>query len=101
VARDHERITVTVQGHPSAVLLAVDDLEALEEPSPSCLTATRSGSSLPPTPNWHAERVNPSRTWPPRRAAAGTRYRVVYSIDDDRHQVTVVAVVRRADAYRT
>lgn len=31
VAREHERVTVTVHGRPSAVLLAVDDLEALEE----------------------------------------------------------------------
>ncbi len=28
---EHERITVTVHGRPIAVLLAVDDLEALEE----------------------------------------------------------------------
>jgi prevent-host-death family protein len=27
----HDRVTVTVHGHPSAVLLSVDDLEALEE----------------------------------------------------------------------
>lgn len=27
----HERVTVTVHGRPSAVLLAVDDLDALEE----------------------------------------------------------------------
>lgn len=27
----HERITITVHGRPSAVLLAVDDLESLEE----------------------------------------------------------------------
>lgn len=27
----HERITVTVHGRPTAVLLAVDDLESLEE----------------------------------------------------------------------
>lgn len=27
----HERVTVTVHGRPSAVLLAVDDLKALEE----------------------------------------------------------------------
>jgi antitoxin YefM len=31
VSREHERVTVTVHGRPSAVLLAVDDLEALEE----------------------------------------------------------------------
>ena len=31
VASQHERVTVTVHGRPSAVLLAVDDLEALEE----------------------------------------------------------------------
>ena len=31
VSTDHERVTVTVQGRPSAVLLAVEDLESLEE----------------------------------------------------------------------
>jgi len=31
VASQHERVTVTVHGRPSAVLLAVEDLEALEE----------------------------------------------------------------------
>ena len=29
--KEHERFTVTVHGRPAAVLLAVDDLEALEE----------------------------------------------------------------------
>jgi antitoxin YefM len=31
VSSQHERVTVTVHGRPSAVLLAVDDLESLEE----------------------------------------------------------------------
>ena len=31
VTGQHERVTVTVHGRPSAVLLAVEDLEALEE----------------------------------------------------------------------
>lgn len=31
VGGQHERITVTVQGRPSAVIIAPDDLEALEE----------------------------------------------------------------------
>ena len=31
VGTHHERVTVTVHGRPTAVLLAVDDLEALEE----------------------------------------------------------------------
>ena len=31
VATQHERVTVTVHGHPSAVLLAPEDLERLEE----------------------------------------------------------------------
>lgn len=31
VAGHHERVTVTVHGRPSAVILAVEDLEALEE----------------------------------------------------------------------
>jgi antitoxin YefM len=31
VGSQHERVTVTVHGRPSAVLVAVDDLESLEE----------------------------------------------------------------------
>ena len=31
VGSQHERVTVTVHGRPSAVLMAVDDLESLEE----------------------------------------------------------------------
>lgn len=31
VSTQHERVTVTVHGHPSAVLLATEDLDRLEE----------------------------------------------------------------------
>jgi prevent-host-death family protein len=31
VSAEHDRVTVTVHGRPSAMLLAVEDLEALEE----------------------------------------------------------------------
>lgn len=31
VGEQHERITVTVHGRPAAVIMAVDDLESLEE----------------------------------------------------------------------
>lgn len=31
VNRQHDRVTVTVHGRPSAILLSLDDLEALEE----------------------------------------------------------------------
>lgn len=31
VGSQHDRVTVTVHGRPTAVILAVDDLEALEE----------------------------------------------------------------------
>lgn len=31
VDRQHDRVTVTVHGRPSAILLSLDDLEALEE----------------------------------------------------------------------
>lgn len=31
VQEQHERVTVTVHGRPSAVLVAIEDLEALEE----------------------------------------------------------------------
>jgi prevent-host-death family protein len=31
VGEQHERITITIHGRPAAVILAVDDLESLEE----------------------------------------------------------------------
>lgn len=31
VGKQHERVTVTVHGHPSAILLSPEDLERLEE----------------------------------------------------------------------
>ena len=31
VDREHDRVTVTVHGKPTAILIAVEDLEALEE----------------------------------------------------------------------
>ncbi|MGY4711761.1 type II toxin-antitoxin system Phd/YefM family antitoxin [Mycolicibacterium sp. CBM1] len=31
VGEQHERVTVTVHGRPAAVLIAIDDLESLEE----------------------------------------------------------------------
>jgi prevent-host-death family protein len=31
VSTQHERVTITVQGRPTAVLISVDDLESLEE----------------------------------------------------------------------
>lgn len=34
VDRQHDRVTVTVHGRPSAILLSPDDLEALEETIP-------------------------------------------------------------------
>jgi len=37
----HERRTVTVHGKPSALLLAPDDLDALERRSRSCLRTMR------------------------------------------------------------
>jgi mRNA interferase RelE/StbE len=36
-----------------------------------------------------------------RRSARRGTYRVIYRVDESRRPVTVVAVVRRADAYRT
>ena len=45
-----------------------------------------------------------TRLQPPlhdRHSARRGTYRVIYRIDDQHHRVTVVAVVPRADAYRT
>ncbi len=45
VAAQHERVTVTVHGRPSAVLVAIDDLASLEE-TISVLTDSQAMASL-------------------------------------------------------
>lgn len=45
VAAQHERVTVTVHGRPSAVLVAIDDLAALEE-TIAVLTDSQAMASL-------------------------------------------------------
>lgn len=50
VQREHERVTVTKNGQPAAVLLSVDDLESLEESlailsDPSTMEAIRQGEA--------------------------------------------------------
>lgn len=49
VARTHERVTITRHGQPTAVLVSVDDLEALEETlallsDPGTVAAIREGT---------------------------------------------------------
>jgi len=76
-----ERVTVTVHGHPSAIQLAPEDLERLEEAiavqadnncCATCLpptTTTRPGGSRPPTnlqPRW------PATAYRARRCATGS-----------------------------
>ena len=60
VADQHERVTVTVHGRPSAVLLAVDDLEALEK-TIAVLSdrERRSDSSWTPTQSWPGGKKRP------------------------------------------
>lgn len=50
VEREHERVTVTRNGRPAAVLMSVDDLESLEETlaistDPEALAAVRGGEA--------------------------------------------------------
>jgi prevent-host-death family protein len=47
VGDQHERITVTVHGRPAAVLLAVDDLESLEETRGESRQPCRGDASTP------------------------------------------------------
>jgi prevent-host-death family protein len=73
VNSQHDRVTVTVHGRPSAVLLAVDDLESLEETIAILSTATHSGSWPRRMPSWREEKVRPSRHWPKGCGNAGPR----------------------------
>ncbi|WP_375497082.1 type II toxin-antitoxin system Phd/YefM family antitoxin [uncultured Jatrophihabitans sp.] len=50
VERTHERVTITRHGHPAAVLIAADDLAAIEETldilgTPGALNAIREGQA--------------------------------------------------------
>lgn len=78
VSSQHERITVTAHGRQSAVLVAVDDLEALEEPSRCSL---------------HARLAD-------RHSVRRGTYRVVYRINNSRRTVTVLTVLPQGDVYR-
>lgn len=50
IERTHERVTITRHGHPTAVLLSVDDLASIEETldilrTPGALEAIREGEA--------------------------------------------------------
>ncbi len=121
VGAHHERVTVTVHGRPTAVLVAVDDLEAMEE----TIAVLSDGMALPAPARADAERLPESvafaahefnvgpllddprqvakRLRPPldgRYSARWSTHRVIDRIDEQRRRVTVVGVFSRADAYR-
>jgi prevent-host-death family protein len=59
VARQHERVVVTRNGHPAAVLISLDDLEGLEETlailsDPQLLAEVRDGRALSAKGDLHA-----------------------------------------------
>ena len=55
----HERVTVTVHGKPSAILIAPEDLEALEETLAIMRDAATMNGSPSPMRSWPG--VSPSR----------------------------------------
>ncbi len=59
----HERVTVTVHGRPSAVLIAVEDLEALEETLSVLSDADTLRRLWSPTPSWRGARSWVLRSW--------------------------------------
>jgi antitoxin YefM len=58
----HERVTVTVHGRPSAVLVALEDLEQLEETLAILRYADTMGQLAHRTPNWPAASPSPTRS---------------------------------------
>ena len=70
----HERVVITRNGHPEAVILSVSNLETLEETL-----------DLLSTPG----------------ALDRGAYRVIYRIDGTERMVHVVRIDHRADVYRT
>lgn len=83
--REHERIVVTRNGRPAAVLLAYDDLAAREE----TLDVLSDPAALADIRVADAE-----------VARGDVTFRVLYRIDDAEHLVAVVRVEHRADACR-
>jgi prevent-host-death family protein len=75
----HERVTVTVHGRPSAVLVALEDLERLPYRVSKRL--------LPPLDD--------------RFSARRGTYRIISGVDDKARVITVVDVAHRRDVYRT
>ena len=109
VSKHHERVTVTVHGQPSAVLVAPDDLAMLEETiavladrdlPDAVATAAFTFITGPLLENPH--RVG-KRLRPPladRHSARRGTYRILYRIDDQARTVTVLAIGHRGDIYR-
>jgi PHD/YefM family antitoxin component YafN of YafNO toxin-antitoxin module len=75
---------LAVHGKPSAILIAPEDLEALEE----TLAIMRDAATMNRLAESDAE------------LARGT-YRIIYRIDDKNRIVTVVDVDHRRDVYRS
>jgi len=61
VGKQHERVTVTVHGRPSAVLLAVDDLDSLEETIAILSDSAALRALADSMPNSRVEKVRTSR----------------------------------------
>lgn len=106
----HERVVITRNGEPAAVLISPDDLGALEEtleilPNPVLMaglvearTEIEAGTTVE-NPQRVGKRLlrDLAGYWSARRG----QYRVIYVIDDDEVVVTVVNVDHRRDVYRS
>jgi mRNA interferase RelE/StbE len=122
VGSQHERVTVTVHGRPSAVLgraelgrrdassprLSVSDDRYTLLISPTAHRAPSRGDRVRRARVHHRPLLdNPHRVGrrlrPPlqdRHSARRGTYREIYRIDDEHHRVTVVGIVNRSDACR-
>lgn len=98
VEHEHERITVTRNGRPVAVILNPDDLAELEETlsilcDPQALADIREAEAAYAAGDV-VRGVDAAQALHPRATA-------LYRINKDRHEVAVLRIEHRRDDYRT
>src|SRR5450759_5190960 len=109
----HERVTITRNGEPAAVLISPDDLESLEETiailsDPQAMADIRESDATAVLEFIRGPLASePFRVGKPLRnelagkwVARRGEYRIVYTINERMVKVTVVQVSHRRDAYR-
>src|SRR6267378_3247049 len=117
VEREQDRVTITRNGRPVAVIVSMDDIEGLEETleilsDKRLMRKIRAGvaaamkGAAAALEAVHSIAANPRRMGKPLQleltglwSARRGPYRIIYSIDDSTDTITITAIAHRNDVY--